>query len=136
MKKIFSNNRLIAIAFFTVFSVSLVPAKAMTVPEPVPVTLKFIGTINNQPLFQLSFIGTPEQDHFTIQVRDEYGNPLYRENIIGRTFSKKFLLNTDEIGDDPIRFEITCQKTKQSVFYEVNPATRIVQQWVVAEAGK
>lgn len=136
MKKIFSNNRLIAIAFFTVFSVSMVPARAMDFPGPVPVTLKFIGTLNNQPLFQLSFSGTAEQDHFTIQVRDEYGNALYRENIIGRTFSKKFLLNTDEIGDDLIRFEITCKKTKQSIQYEVNPTTRLVQQWSVVEAGK
>lgn len=136
MKKIFSNNRLIAFAFFTVFSVSLNPALALDFPKPVPVELKFIGTIRNQPLFQLSFAGSPEQDHFTILVKDEYGNPLYRENIIGRTFSKKFLLNTEEIGQDLIRFEITCRQTGQSVLYEVNAKTRIIKQWVVAETGK
>jgi hypothetical protein len=134
MKKIFSNNRLIALAFFTVFSVGMAPAVRSNDKNPVvPVELKFAGFIKNQPLFQLSFFGNPEQNEFTILIRDEYGNSLYRENIIGETFTKKFLLNTNEIGDNLVRFEIFCKKTRKSVTYEVNRNTRFEQEMVINE---
>lgn len=135
MKKIFSNNRLIAIAFLTVFSVSVSAAA----PGPnnkagVPVELKFVGHIKNHPVFQLNFRGNPAQDEFTIIINDEYGNSLFWENIKGENFSKKFLLNMDEIGENMVfRFEIFCKKTKQSVKYEVNSTTRFVQEMAITE---
>ena len=134
MKKIFSNNRLVAIAFITLFSLSMSPAVMANDKKPtVPVELKFAGLIKGQPLFQLNFSGNPQQDEFTIIINDEYGNSLYRENIKGEIFSKKFLLNTDEIGDNTLRFEIFCKKTKQSVTYEVNRNTRFVEEMVISE---
>lgn len=134
MKKIFNNNRLIAIAFFTVFSVAMSPAvMAGGIKPAVPVELKFAGLVNEQPLFQLVFTGSPEQDDFTVSVTDEYGYTLYKENIRGENFTKKFLLNTDEIGDNTLRFEIYCNKTKKSVAYDVNRNTRLVQEMVIAE---
>jgi hypothetical protein len=135
MKKIFRNNRLIAIAFFTVFSAgSASVARANDSSYVVPVELKFIGSINNQPLFQLSFAGNPLQDEFTITIRDEEGNPLYKENIKGENFTKKFLVNNDEIGDDTLRFEIICKKTKKIVVYEVDRHTRFLEETLVKEA--
>lgn len=134
MKKIFSNNRLIAVAFFTVFSVAMSPSvMAGGVKPAVPVELRFAGLVNEQPLFQLVFTGSPEQDDFTVSVTDEFGYTLYKENIKGENFTKKFLLNTDEIGDSTLRFEIYCNKTKKSVAYDVNRNTRLVQEMVIAE---
>ena len=124
MKKIFNNNRLIAIAFFTVFSATAVSALANDSSNLVmPLELKLIGSINNQPLFQLSYAGTTEQDDFTIIIRDENGNSLYRENIKGESFTKKFLLNRDDVGDGTLRFEITSKKNSKTVVYEVNRNT-------------
>jgi|CXWL01.1.fsa_nt_gi hypothetical protein len=134
MKKIFNNNRLIAIAFFTVFSVAISPAVTANDKNPVvPVELKFAGFINDQPLFQLNFSGDVLQNEFTISITDENGISLYRENIKGENFSKKFLLNTDEIGDNTLRFEVFSNKTKQSVAYKVNRNTRFVQDVVISE---
>ncbi len=134
MKKIFSNNRLIAIAFFTVFSVAASPAVMAGEKNPaVPVEMKFAGMIKNQPMFQLNFAGNSLQDEFTISITDEYGNSLYRENIKGENFTKKFLLNTDEIADNTLRFEIFCNKTKKSVTYEVNIHSRFVQDMTLNE---
>lgn len=128
MKMIFNNNRLIAIAFFTVFSLAMAPAVIAGEKNPaVPVEMKFAGLIKNQPMFQLNFTGNPLQNEFTIIITDEYGNSIYRENIKGENFTKKFLLNTDEIGDNTLLFEIFSNKTKQSVTYKVNRNTRLVQ---------
>jgi hypothetical protein len=124
MKKIFSNNRIIAITFFTVFSVvASTAALANDSNNGIPVELKYVKRINNQPLFQLSFAGNTEHDEFTIIIRDANRNTLYRENIKGENFSKSFLLNTEEMGDDTLQFEIISKKSKKSVVYEVNRNT-------------
>lgn len=134
MKKIFNNNRLIAIAFLTVFTVAISPAVMAGEKNPsVPVEMKFSGLIKNQPVFQLNFTGNPEQNEFTIIITDDYGNSLYRENIKGENFTKKFLLNTDEIGDNILRFEIFCNQTKKSAVYEINRNSRLVENLVINE---
>ena len=132
MKKIFNNNRLIAIAFFTVFSMAASPSVNAGEKNPsVPVEMKFAGFIKNQPLFLLNFSGNAQQDEFTISITDEYGNSLYRENIKGENFKMKFLLNTDEIEDDTLLFRVYSNKTKQSVTYEVNRNSRFVEEVVI-----
>jgi hypothetical protein len=134
MKKIISNNRIIAILFFTVFSIAAAPvANAGDKKPEVPVELSFLGHIKNQPLFQLNFNGTEEKNEFTIIISDEGGNTLYRENVKGEIFSKKFLLNTDELGDNTLHFTIFCKNTKGAVEYTVNRNTRTVQDVVVRE---
>lgn len=134
MKKIFSSNRLIVIAFFTVFSVAMPPAVMANDNNPaVPVELKFAGLIKDQSLFELNFSGSVRQDDFTIIISDEYGSILYKESIKGQIFIKKFLLNTDEIGDNTLRFEVLCNKTKKSVIYEVNRNSRFVQDIAINE---
>lgn len=134
MKKIFNNNRLIAIAFFTVFSMAVSPAvHAGGKNPPVPVEMKFAGFINNQPLFQLNFSGNAQQDEFTITINDDYGNSLYRENIKGENFMMKFLLNTDEIEDDTLLFNVYSKKTKQSVTYAVNRNSRFVEDVAISK---
>ena len=134
MNKIFINNRLIAIAFFTVFSATVVSASTNDSSNLVmPLELKLIGSINNQPLFQLSYAGTTEQDDFAIIIRDENGNSLYRENIKGESFTKKFLLNRDDLGDGTLRFEITSKKNSKTVVYEVNRNTRQVEELVISK---
>ncbi|HEY6062531.1 MAG TPA: hypothetical protein VIV35_02920, partial [Chitinophagaceae bacterium] len=111
MKKIFNNNRLIAIAFFTVFAATVAPAVLANNCKDLPVELKFIGSINNQSIFQLKISGNSPQDDYALTIRDEFGNSIYRENIKGRSFSKKFLFDTDELGDDTLLLEVFCRKT-------------------------
>ena len=134
MEKVFRNNRLIVIAFFTAFSVaSVTSAMARDNNNPIPVEMKFMGYIKNQLLFQLNFAGNAEQNEFTIIIRDENRNTLYRENIKGENFSKSFLLNADELGDEKLQFEIITKKSKESVVYEVNRNIRVAEEMIVSE---
>ncbi len=134
MKKIVSNNRLIALAFFTVFSLGMSSTVQANDKKPgVPVELKCTGIIENQLIFQLVFTGDKEQNEFTIYIRDEYGNSLYRENIKGENFSKKFLFYTDEIEDRTLTFEIMSNKTRKSVIYHANRNSRFVQDIAIIE---
>ena len=134
MQKIFRNNRLIVLAFFTAFSVASAPAAmARDNNKTIPVEMEFMGRIKNQLLFKLNFAGNAEHNEFTIIIRDENNNTLYRENIKGEIFSKSFLLNSDEIGDDKLQFEIISKKSKESVVYEVNRHTRVEEEMTVSE---
>ena len=125
------NNRVIAFAFLTVFTTGIIPIATASdsnrVKPVVPVEMKFIGKQNDKPVFQLVFNGSSEQNDFTITVRDQYDEILYRENFRAEIFSKKFLLNTDELGDVTLLFEIQSHKTKQRVTYLVNRDTRLVE---------
>ncbi len=44
--------------------------------------LKFIGDLENQPVFQLN-LQNREEDEYTVTFRDEYGNVLYSEKFKG-----------------------------------------------------
>lgn len=119
---------MIAFLFLAAFSLPAVAARNNNpIDTAVPVEMKFAGLINDKPVFQLDFSGTTELNDFTIIVLDKDGNTLYRETVRGEQFTKKFLLNTDEIGDDTLRFEIYCTDNKRSVSFEVNRQTRFVQ---------
>lgn len=136
MKKVFNNNRLILLAFFTVFTTAastVALANDSTVmTKGVPVELKFLGNVKDQPVFQLNFFGTPEENEFTIVIRDEFGNSVFRELIKGEIFSKKFLLNSEVLGDESVRFEITGRKSKKTVVFEVNRTMTYVEDMKVS----
>ena len=127
MEKIFLNKRIVIIAFFTVFSAGVMPLKAQA-NDPVPVELKFVRLVKDQPIFQFDFMGNMQNDEFTILVRDEFNNILYKENIKGEFFTKSFLLNTDEVADDTLYFEIRSKKSNQSKVYPVNRHTFAEQE--------
>ena len=125
MKKIIRNNRILLIAFFTIFSgIALATPPAFEKSREVPVQLTYAGSINNQPVFQLSFLGNPEQNDFTINIIDESGYTLFSENFKAEVFTRKFLLNTSEILDETLNFEITSHKTGKAVVYKINRYTR------------
>jgi len=123
MKKIFRNNRLIAIALLTMFSTA---AAAAVTPDSgfsaKQVELKFTGNVYHQSVFQLKVNGLAG-DEFTVTIRDVHGNSVYRENISAGVFSKKFLFDTDELRDETVQFEVYNRKSKQTVLYRVQLAT-------------
>jgi hypothetical protein len=127
MEKIFLNKRIVVIAFFTVFSTAVMPAKAHE-SDSVPVELKFLRWVKDQPIFQFDFTSNVQNDEFTITVRDEFNNILYKENIKAEFFTKSFLLNTGEVGDDTLYFDIRSKKSNQSKVYPVNRYTFAEQE--------
>lgn len=108
------------------------PVNASDDNNNVKTALRFIGNINNQPVFELQF-ATPSEVEFTVLIRDEYSNVLYRHNSRGGSFSKKFMLNTEEVGDNNLRFEIIIGKNQKPVVYEVNRYTKTVEEVLVSK---
>lgn len=131
MKTLFMNTRILAIAFLSVFAIAFTsPALANDGKEPVPVELKYLGQLRNQPLFELTFNNTEDTD-FLVVIRDEFKNILHREYVKNGVTSKKYLLNTEELGNISLQFEITGKKTEKPVIYEVNKNSRFVEDMAV-----
>ncbi len=133
MKNTMMSNRVVALALAGIFTLAaFTPALANDEKKTIPVELRFIGNVNNQPVFQLSF-DSEENNEFVVVVRDEFNNILYKDVVKGIKNSKKFLLNTDELGDAAISFEITGGKDEKPVIYEVNKKSRMVQDVVISK---
>jgi len=131
MKKVLINTRIFAIALAATFTIAFSsPAFAIDEKKAIPVELKFVGNIGSEPVFLLSF-NNAEENNYTIVVRDEYSNILYRDNVKGGNITKKFLLNTEELGDVNVTFEIIGKKTEKTVVYEVNKKSRVVDDLVI-----
>jgi len=129
MKRMISI-RLFAIALIAAFTIAFVsPALANDEKKTIPVELKFVGTIRNQPLFHLVFSGT-EETEFTVTVHDVYGNVFYKENVKGGSFIKKFLLNTEELDEADLKFEVTSKNYKP-VTFEINNHSEFVENILI-----
>jgi hypothetical protein len=127
MKRIFFNNRIIAIAFFTVFTaLTTASVQAATIPPTAPIELKYLGTQENRPLFQLQVNTGAIDEVYTIIIRDGNNNSLYRERIIGGNFTKTFLFDRNEIGEEDIHFDVWCEKSREKISYVINYETRTV----------
>lgn len=133
MKKIFNKSKLIAIAFFTVFTTAAAPTAFAHSGKELPIELKFIGNINNKTIYQLVVAGNNLNTDYILTIRDPFGNSIYRENIKADNFSKKFIFDTDELGDDVLEFEVYCRKNDKSVRYKINRLTYITEEFIIRE---
>ena len=135
MKTIF-NLRNIALALVTILTFAVSPAANATDDKTnAAVELKFIGNYKNNPVFELNFAQAGADNEYVVVIRDEYGNAIYRETFSSNILSKKFLLNTEEIGNDTLRFEITGKKSNKTVVYSVNQNTRFVDEVSVTKVN-
>jgi hypothetical protein len=133
MKNVLINTRIFAFALVATFAIAFTtPALAIDEKKDIPVELKYVGNIKSQPVFQLTF-NNAEESQYTIVVRDENNNVLYRDNVKGSNITKKFLINLEEVGDVNIRFEIAGKKTEKTVVYEVNKKSQVVEDLVVSK---
>ena len=133
MKRIFRNNSLIVITLITIFSLTTTSAVFAQKEAGQQVELKFLGKKDYQPLFELNVNGSAQENFFTISVRDEYYNLLYTENIKAPVISKRFLINTDELGNGPVTFEIYNRKTRKTSVFEISSNRYYTDEMVVSE---
>jgi len=129
----FRNTAIALAAVFITSSASAIPANED--PKTVSVEFKFLGNFRSKPVFELNFSNASVEKDYVLQIRDIYGNVLYRESITGTTLSKKFMLNTDEVEDDVLRVEISSRKNNHTVLYEINRDSRTVQNISISKVN-
>ena len=128
MKNSKNNFRIFAVALVALFSVSLTPsAHAAGTTGNDTVTVKYVGSINNAPIFQLSFTNeTVEQ--FEIFITDKF-NTIYYEKIKGKGLVRNFQFLSNELDggatDDEITVVIQNTATKVITTYKIQPNAHV-----------
>lgn len=120
---------IIAVAVFSMLSfTSLFAEKTPDSISSLPVELNYMGVVKNQPLFQLNFSGSEEENEFNIIIVDENGYVFYNETVKGGKISKQFLFNAEDLSASRIHFEITGKKTGKTVTYNINRKTKVIEE--------
>jgi hypothetical protein len=91
--------------------------------------LKFIGNMENQPVFELN-LANSEEDEYTVIFRDEYGNVLFSDKFKGG-LTKKFLLKSEDFGDAALNVTVKSKKDNTSEVYVINKSHSYVEETLV-----
>jgi hypothetical protein len=89
--------------------------------------LKFIGNLENQPVFELN-LANKEEDEYTVIFRDEYGNVLYSEKFKGAGLTKKFMLKSEEFSDTALNVTVKSKKGNTTEVYSINRSHSYVEE--------
>src|SRR5688572_28228785 len=135
MKRVMKNYSTMAIALIVALTLNSVTVLAndevKNTNKNIPgVEFRYIGTKENQPVFMLNLVNTIDEE-FTISFRDKNGNVLYSDRLKGANISKRFVLNTDEIGTSELSVEIRSKKTNLVQLYKIGTTQSVVTETVV-----
>ncbi len=132
MKKCILNIRLFALAFITMITASAASATDSSIVRPeLSAELKYEGLFRNNPVFQLTIPDIPVHDEYIIRIRDSWDNVLYTEKVNAGQFSKKFLFNYEELGEQSLYISISSRKQRRETVYEINRSTRSLEEYSV-----
>lgn len=126
MKTVISTLSRIAIVLVAVCTMSFSQTTDIPGKKENPAELKYIGSIDNQPQFQLSLNNT-ESDEFVVTIKNKTGELIYKERIKGVNISRRYRLNTDEPNSTGVTFEVVSKKDKSRIAYTVKETSRLVQ---------
>lgn len=133
MRTASSNIRkaILHITLFAVFFFLILPAVPAQEDKPLDpsVAIRYVGSLNEQPVFQIDFENT-EAETYYISIRDDEGNVLYNEKVKDAKYSKKFKI---EHGSEYARLTFTLSNDRQRKVqvYQINTNTRMIQDVVV-----
>lgn len=135
MKRVMKNYSTMAIALMIAFTLNSAAVSAnggiKKNDKEIPgLEFKYIGSKENQPVFLLNLVNADE-DEYTISFRDKSGNILYSDRLKGSNITKRFLLNTDELGTNELSVEIRSKKNNQVQVYKIGTTQSLVTETVV-----
>jgi hypothetical protein len=128
-----NNYRTVAMALGTVLTLGLTNASYANNYNPIPAELKFVGTFNTAPVFQLELNNTDKAE-YTVTVRDADKKILLSEKISGEKISRKYKLDAEDISlVAGTTFEVTNKKTNETSVYEINTSSSFVTDVTIAK---
>jgi hypothetical protein len=137
MKTAIKTTKIITIGLFTFCVLVLTNATfAGTKSGGTPAELKFIGKVQNRPVFQLS-LNNDESDEYFINIKDADYNTLYSEKVKGANLSRRYQLDIDEADLSSygfgVRVEVTSAKTHKTEVYKISSQTKTTSNIIVAQ---
>ena len=97
-----------------------------------PAIVKYIGSVEDQVLFQLSY-DNKEGAVFYIMVKDDQGNILYNGKFNDAKFSKQFRFYKSDLSNSGVSFILTSQNEKQNQVFHISTTSRVIEDVVVTK---
>lgn len=97
--------------------------------EATSIEFRYVGKLEQHPVYQLS-ISNAENDEYFVSFRDQAGNVLYSGSL-KNTNSQRFMINADEVGDEPLTLTVTARKSNKSQVYTVKRNQNVVEENIV-----
>ena len=120
------------IALFVAFSFMTTVSWANDGTNDTPaVSLRYVGLVQNQPMFQLDLNSVEETD-FYVSIKDQYGRVIYNEKIKAKTFTRNFRLDTESLDDAILKVEVRDGNKKPEVF-TINRNTRYYEETSISK---
>lgn len=118
----------LAVAFSFVATVSWATDGKNDTPA---VSLKYIGLVQNQPMFQLD-LSSVEETHFYVSIKDQFGQVIYNEKITAKNFTRNYRLDTENLEDAILKVEVRDGNNKPQVF-TINRNTRFYEETSISK---
>ena len=120
------------IALFVAFSFIATVSWATDGRNDTPaVSLKYLGVVQNQPMFQLD-LNSVEETEFYVSIKDQYGQVFYTEKIKAKNFTRNFRLNTENFEDAVLKVEVKDGNKKPEIF-TINRNTRYYEETSISK---
>ena len=94
------------------------------------IELAYVGKLEHGPVYQLNIVNA-ENDEYYISFSDDAGNILYSANTKSDVFSQRFMINVEEVGDQPLTVTISSRKTNKTQVYTIKRSQNLVEENVV-----
>lgn len=126
-------TRLVKPAALMLLSLSLlstVPALATDSSKNVPAEVKYVGTKDGQPLFQIA-VNNPQGEEVALTLRDAEGYVIYTDVIKDKAYTRT--LRFDDLDADKLKLVLTLRTKKdvQSQTFEITRSLRTVDDVAV-----
>jgi|GEM_PF-560398 len=138
MKQTIKTTKTIALGLITLCTLGLTTPTNAQATTGTPTEFKFIGKINNQPVFQLS-LDKDASEVYLITLKDQNNDVIYSEQVKPKdvNYSRKYqlALNDEDLSaaDFGIKVEITSTKTHATEVYKISAQTSVRENIVVAK---
>ncbi len=126
---IFSRLALASLLFFGVFTAG---AQETVKYNESPLQIKYLGVVDNQPLFQVDF-DNESGETYLLSIKADDGTALYTQTVKEKKFSKKIKWNNPDFDRTKLLFTLSNDKSKQSQVFEINTSLREVRDVVITK---
>ena len=127
----------ITIGLFTLCTLGGTNATFANAKTGTPAGFKFIGKINNKPVFQLNLDDASETYYITL--KDQNNDIIYSEKVKAKdvNFTRKYQLDiTDDELNTPdfgVKVEVTSAKAHKTDVYKISSQRRVDESIIVAK---
>ena len=107
-----------------------VRAQEKTKPVDPPLYIKHLGSLQNDPVFQVDF-ANENTGTYILSIKEDDGSVLYSEKVKAKQYTKKFRWISPDANDSKLIFSLYNEQTKQTTSFEMNTSLRTIQDVVV-----